>query len=101
MDASRKLARTYPQAVAGNTISFQFNTTTGDFRLIYEANTAITVPTVIFAHELLNYPTGMTIDISPRGVGKAVMGQKNHVEIYLTEGVAKDGDKIVVQIKRK
>jgi endoglycosylceramidase len=100
MDASRKLARTYPQAVAGTTDSFKFDTTTGDFRLVFEANTAITAPTVIFAHELLNYPTGMTIDISPRGAAKAVKGAKNHIEIHLTE-TAKDGDKIIVQIKRK
>lgn len=105
MDASRKLARTYPQAVAGTTESFRFDTATGEFELVYSVESTLTAPTVIFAHQALNYPNGMAVTITPPGVADWKMSEtkKNLIEITLREEtrVAREGDKIRVKIQRK
>lgn len=109
MDASRKLARTYPQAVAGTTESFRFDTATGEFELVYTvegASSPSTVaPTVIFAHQALNYPTGMAVTITPPGAADWRMSEtkKNRMEITLREesSVAREGGKVRVKIQRK
>lgn len=102
MDASRKLARTYPQAVAGTTESFKFNTATGDFQLVYTPTTTIEAPTVIFAHQDLNYPTGMKVTITPIGAATWKMGErKNTIEIHVNAGKIQENDRVVVKIQRK
>ena len=102
MDASRKLARTYPQAVAGSTESFKFNTTTGDFQLVFVPTPTITAPTIIFAHQELNYPSGMKVSISPVGSATWKMGStKNTVEIHVSSGKVEENGRVVVKIQRK
>jgi endoglycosylceramidase len=52
------LSRTYPQAVAGVPISFDFSPTTGVFHLAYVPNHHIRAPTVIFVPTALHYRDG-------------------------------------------
>jgi hypothetical protein len=108
MDASRKLARTYPQAVAGSTESFRFDTATGDFQLVFSAAAPTSaaaiapVPTVVFAHQALNYPNGMKVMITPPEAAEWRMSEtnKNLIEIVTKEGTP-EGTKIRVKIQRK
>jgi hypothetical protein len=113
MDASRKLARTYPQAVAGSTESFRFDTATGDFQLVFSAAAPTSaaaasaaaiapVPTVVFAHQALNYPNGMKVMITPPEAAEWKMSEtnKNLIEIVTKEGTP-EGTKIRVKIQRK
>lgn len=95
------MARTYPQAVAGNTKSFKFDTTTGEFELVYTlTNPVIKAPTIIFAHQTLNYPSGMKVTITPPGAADWKMENKNRLEVTHRDSVAA-GDTIRVKIQRK
>ena len=49
------LSRTYPQAVAGVPISFDFSPTTGVFHMTYVPNHHVRAPTVIFVPTALHY----------------------------------------------
>jgi hypothetical protein len=102
LDASRKLARTYPQVVAGETESFKFDTSTGEFELVYTVGSpVIKAPTIIFAQQALNYPSGLTVTVTPPGVADWTMGAaKNTVEVTLRDG-ASEGQKVRVKIQRK
>ncbi len=52
------LSRTYPQAVAGVPISFDFSPSTGVFRMAYVPDHRIHAPTVIFVPTMIHYPHG-------------------------------------------
>jgi len=52
------LSRTYPQAVAGVPISFDFSPSTGVFHLAYVPDHRIHAPTVIFVPTEIHYPHG-------------------------------------------
>ena len=52
------LSRTYPQAVAGVPVSYDFSPTTGVFHLAYVPNHHVRAPTVIFVPTALHYRHG-------------------------------------------
>ncbi len=52
------LSRTYPQAVAGVPVSYDFSPTTGVFHLAYVPNRHVRAPTVIFVPTALHYRHG-------------------------------------------
>ena len=52
------LSRTYPEAIAGEPISFDFSPSTGVFHLAYVPNHRIHAPSVIFVPTELHYPQG-------------------------------------------
>jgi endoglycosylceramidase len=97
---SKKLARTYAQATAGRLQTMKFNATTGDFVAQWKANTDITRPTEIFAHQELNYPTGMVVDVFPPLSMTWEMKSANIVAFYYTP-LAKNSDMVTVKISRK
>lgn len=99
-NASRKLARTYSQATAGRLQSMSFNASTGDFVARWTADTAITAPTEIFAHQELNYPTGMSVRVLPVGSMTYRMKSTNVVAFSYTK-LAVAGDVVTVKISRK
>ena len=55
---ARVLSRTYPEAVAGEPISFDFSPSSGVFHLAYVPNHRIHAPSVIFVATELHYPRG-------------------------------------------
>ena len=69
-DKLRVLTRTYPKAVAGHTISYEFSMITAEFMLSYyplsisldKGSTAHT--TQIYFNRELNYPHGVQVDLS-------------------------------------
>jgi len=52
------LSRTYPQAVAGVPVSFDFSPSTGVFHLVYVPDHRVHAPTVVFVPTELHYPHG-------------------------------------------
>jgi endoglycosylceramidase len=64
-NTSLKLARTYAQAVAGNTTRMHFDVSSAKFVLEFALDTTISVPTVVFAHQPLQYPTGFDVQTLP------------------------------------
>jgi endoglycosylceramidase len=55
---ARVLSRTYPEAVAGRPISFDYSPATDVFHLAYAPNHGIHAPTVIFVPTEIHYPRG-------------------------------------------
>jgi endoglycosylceramidase len=98
MNASRKLARSYAQSVAGNTNMMKFNSTTGDFILSYQINLSIEAPTEIFVHKDLNYPTGYNINISPKN-SLTYEIIKNKI-LFSPSKSCNNGEKIRIMISR-
>jgi endoglycosylceramidase len=52
------LSRTYPQAVAGVPVSFDFSPSTGVFHLVYVPDHRVHAPTLVFVPTVLHYPDG-------------------------------------------
>ena len=61
---ARVLSRTYPQAVAGRPISYDYSPDTDVFHLAYAPNHHIHAPTVIFVPTEVHYPTGYCARVS-------------------------------------
>ncbi len=61
---ARVLSRTYPQAVAGRPISYDYSPDTDVFHLAYAPNHHIHAPTVIFVPTEVHYPGGYCARVS-------------------------------------
>ena len=58
------LSRTYPEAIAGEPVSFDFSPSTGVFHLLYVPNHRIHAPTVIFVPTEIHYRHGYCVRTS-------------------------------------
>ena len=58
-------SRTYPQAVAGNTISYKFDKDSKDFSLSYSVNSNCKSSRTEIYYNKMHYSNGFTIDITP------------------------------------
>jgi endoglycosylceramidase len=58
------LARTYPEAIAGQPTSLSFNPTSGAFHLVFVPDRGIHAPTVIFVPTQVHYPDGYCARVS-------------------------------------
>lgn len=97
----KKLARSYPMAVAGQTTSFSFNATTGAFALTYSISTKSLIPTEIFVSEEWHYPSGLDITVSPAewAVAKHDVGSNR---VYVAAApLAVEGGAVTVTINPK
>jgi hypothetical protein len=63
LDSVRNFARTYPKAVAGESLNFTFNATTLEANLIYKPNPNCKLPTEIFLSEKYLYINGFDVEI--------------------------------------
>ena len=59
----KNYARTYPRAVAGDTVRFNYNDTTGDAMLKFAPNFDCELPTEIFLSERWVYKEGYEVEI--------------------------------------
>ena len=97
-NTSKKLARSYAQAVAGNVTHMRFDHTSAEFRLSYAIDTGCTQPTVIFAHKDLQYPAGYQVRTEPRGLVECVeVPGKNLIEVRHT-AAASFGQSVEIHI---
>ena len=59
-------SRTFPQAVAGNTISFKYERNSHRFNLAYSVSTDCkSTQSIVYINEKLHYPQGYMVEISP------------------------------------
>ena len=61
---ARVLSRTYPEAVAGRPISFDYAPGTDVFHLAYTPNHRIQAPTVVFVPTQIHYPRGYCAEVT-------------------------------------
>jgi hypothetical protein len=59
------MTRTYAPAVAGSMTSVSFSSNTSLFSLTFQPAAAGPPPTLIYLHEALHYPLGVTIRLLP------------------------------------
>jgi len=97
--ASRKLARTYAQKTSGRSLKMNFNATSGAFVFTWLLNSTIVQPTEIFAHQALQYSTGMDVTVLPAGHFRWKMLSTNIIGISPTLK-AVDGEKATVIIRK-
>lgn len=61
--------RTYPRAVAGNTIKFYFDSSTKEFSLVYEiSSTCNSTESIVYLNEKMHYPSGYKVTVTPSTV---------------------------------
>lgn len=75
-------SRTYAQAVAGVTESFQYNSTTRVAELKYLSKPTCLLPTDIFVSEKWIYPTGYKVDVVPAD-SVSVSYEPNHILVHV------------------
>jgi endoglycosylceramidase len=68
---ARVLSRTYPEAVAGRPISFDYSPDTDVFHLAYAPNHRIHAPTVVFVPTQIHYPRGYCAKVTGGRVSSA------------------------------
>jgi endoglycosylceramidase len=61
---ARVLSRTYPEAVAGRPIAFDYSPGTDVFHLAYAPNHRVQAPTVVFVPTQIHYPRGYCAKVS-------------------------------------
>jgi endoglycosylceramidase len=60
----RAVSRSYPQAVAGHTLAYSFNTTTSDFLLSFNTTDITTSEqTLIYINEAIHYTSGYEVSV--------------------------------------
>jgi endoglycosylceramidase len=86
-----ELSRTYPQQVAGNPVSIQFNPFTGDFAMTYSPGVSSGGTTNIFVAAQQHYPNGWCAAVrgghitSPPGASHLTVAASGHpVQVYVT-----------------
>lgn len=80
MPVVRALSRSYPQAVAGATLAYLFDSNTAQFQVRYTIDATLTQPTDIFICEDVHYPKGYTVTTVPANL-VSWTSSKNHVFI--------------------
>lgn len=61
--------RTYPQAVAGNTVKFSFDLSSKEFALAYEVSTTCnSTESIVYLNEEVHYPSGFSVTVTPSSV---------------------------------
>ena len=92
-------SRTYAQKVAGRTILSEFNWKgDGEFTLIYEMNTNIKEPTIIFCSLEYWYLNGYDVNVEPHGGAVISVVNGNYVELYNTNEEKYNGQQVKVTI---
>eukprot|EP01132_Coremiostelium_polycephalum_P008414 gene8414-10332_t len=95
----KTLSRTYAQAIAGNPQSMVFDPQTASFQLVFNVDTSITQPTIIYLNEDLYYPNGYQAQITS-GVATIQSPQTNILYVNPTSSTP-NGSQITVSIKAK
>eukprot|EP01090_Pellita_catalonica_P023564 TRINITY_DN9788_c0_g1_i1.p1 TRINITY_DN9788_c0_g1~~TRINITY_DN9788_c0_g1_i1.p1 ORF type:complete len:492 (-),score=67.04 TRINITY_DN9788_c0_g1_i1:16-1491(-) len=77
----KMFSRTYAQAIAGIPTDMTFDSTTGDFALIFTPNVTITQPTEIYINEKFYYPHGLDVIVDPP---QTLTVQRKHNRVFLS-----------------
>jgi endoglycosylceramidase len=82
VNTATKLARTYAMAVAGNTTHSHFDVASARYVLSYTIDTHCALPTVVFAHQQLQYPQGYTVTVFPETLVQWKAVDNNKLEFW-------------------
>ena len=94
--------RTYPQAVAGNTISYKFDKDSKDFSLSYKVNSNCkSSRTEIYYNKAMHYPNGFTHDLTPSDHVKMSISTNGYLIFLEHDNTLKDGDVITFKMSPK
>ena len=77
-----------------------FDPTSSRFQLVFNINTDIHQPTVVYINEELNYPQGFDIQVSPSNSLTWNSSSPNYYE-FLPSASTKTGTAITIQITQK
>lgn len=77
----KALSRSYAQAIQGLPLLMDFNAETSEFQLIYNLDTTIQGPTVIFLNEKWYYPNGYQVRLSPSGLATWSKISTNYIQV--------------------
>lgn len=99
---AKKLARTYPQAVAGTILSFSFELISSDFTLSFiagrpSASGGISHQTQVFVHRPFYYPSGLAFSVNH----DCVQVQETERLIILSHSQACAGFTVSLKISKK
>ena len=112
----RALSRSYVQAIAGRInqshlfhsilflsgqpMSMSFDPITSRFQLVFNINTTIQQPTIVYINQELNYPHGFDINVSPNNTLTWNSSERNYYEFSATTST-KNGMIITIFITAK
>lgn len=92
--------RTYPQAVAGNTVKFSFDLTTKEFILIYEVSqTCNSTESKVYLNEEVHYPFGYSVSVTPSSVTWSSPEKNLLVFKHLAD--ASPGTSVLITVNKK
>ena len=92
--------RTYPQAVAGNTVKFSFDLTTKEFMLVYEVSqTCNSTESKVYLNEELHYPSGYSVSVTPSSVTWSSPEKNLLVFKHLAD--ASPGTSVLITVNKK
>jgi hypothetical protein len=99
-DTAKLFSRTYPEAIAGNVISFGLSSDE-TFSLKYEIDSKIMQPTIIRIQETYHYPNGFNVEIKPEGLleWKKFDGGNLVISVIDIQKII-DGQEISITIKK-
>eukprot|EP01084_Bolivina_argentea_P286859 492156_1 len=99
---AKGLSRTYAQKIAGNVRYMKFDWRNGgNYRLMYEVNTDISKPTIIYTNLEYWYPNGFNLNVMPNSDIVTYKINGNYVEIYNSNDNKYNGQNVTVTITPK
>jgi len=92
--------RTYPQAVAGNTVKFSFDLSSKEFVLVYEVSeTCHSSESVVYLNEAVHYPLGYSVTVTPTSV-KWSSTEENLI-VFNHPASTPPGSRVMISINKK
>src|SRR5690349_112578 len=77
-----------------------FDPVTSNFRLVFNVNTDISQPTIVYINEELNYPKGCDISVTPANSLTWKSTEQNYYE-FVPSTSTKNGTVVAIFIKQK
>ena len=77
-----------------------FDPTTSRFQLVFNVNTDIQQPTIVYINEELNYPKGFDVNVSPANSLTWNSTETNYYQ-FTPAASTKNGTSITIQITQK
>ena len=77
-----------------------FDPITSRFQLVFNINTTIQQPTIVYINEELNYPHGFDINVSPNNTLTWNSSEQNYYEFFPTTST-ENGSIIIILITTK
>ena len=92
--------RTYPKAVAGNTIKFNFDLSTKEFSLLYEVSlTCNSTESIVYLNQEVHYPSGYSVTVTPSTVTWS--SPESNVFVFNHSRSSTPGTRVMIVVNKK